>query len=681
MKFFLFTLPLIALLSCQPKTAADDTGTTTEAIVTTEIETEPADFVWQTEKFADKQIVRYRVPGFGKLSLQQKKLVYYLTQAGMSGRDIMYDQNYRHNLAIRHAIDKIVADYKGERSGDDWDAFMVYAKEIWFANGIHHHYSNDKFMPGFSADYLSELMLAVDAMLTEEQMAAIFDAKMDAKKVYLGDGDQVLQSAINFYAPDVTQAEVEAYYADLKAKNPDSRLSVGLNSRLAHNESGQLYEQTYKIGGLYSNAISEIISWLEKAASVAENQKQGDALRLLIEYYKTGDLQTWDDYNIAWVKATEGDIDYINSFIEVYNDPLGKRGSYETIVEINDFDASARMAVVAENAQWFEDNSPVLPNHKKKSVAGVSYKVVTVAGEAGDSSPSTPIGVNLPNANWIRKEHGSKSVSLGNITHAYAKADGPGLLTEFANDAEEIENSEKYAQLAGKMMTALHEVLGHASGQIEAGIGTPSETLKSYSSALEEGRADLFALYYIPDNKLKELGLIDSDGVAQAAYDSYLRNGLMLQLRRINVGDDIEEAHMRNRQMIAGWVFEKGQKNGAVEKIVRDGKTYINILDYDKMRVLFGELLREVQRIKSQGDYDACKELFENYGVKVDADIHTEVLARSEKLNIPPYGGFINAELVPVMDEAGEISDIKVTYPEDFTQQMLSYAKRYSFLK
>lgn len=680
MKTLFYTLPLLGLLACKPNAeqaveqvpAKEAASKTTAAM---------DNFVWSPEKFTDKKIVRYQIPGFDKLSLEQKKLVYYLTQAGLSGRDIMYDQNYRHNLVIRHAIDKIVADYKGERSGADWDAFMLYAKEVWFANGIHHHYSNDKFVPGFSQDYLASLLTAVGTELPAEALKAIFDPAFDAKKVSQVGDDLVASSAINFYAPGITQKEVEAFYANKKASLGDSKVSIGINARVARNENGELYEQVYHADGLYGDAIDQIIVWLEKAAGVAENEAQKDALLKLVKYYQTGDLQAWDDYNVAWTGATEGDVDYINSFIETYNDPMGNTGSYETIVEITDFDASARMAVVAKNAQWFEDNSPLMDQHKKAEVKGVSYKVVTVAGEAGDASPSTPIGVNLPNSEWIRAEVGSKSVSLGNITNAYAQADGPGLITEFAHDEEEIANFKQHGTLAGKMMTALHEVLGHASGQLEEGVGTPAATLKNYASPMEEARADLFALYYMPDQKLTELGLIESDGVAKAAYDRYLRNGLMLQLRRIIPGNNIEQAHMRNRQMVAAWVMEKGLKNGAVEWVKKDDKTYINILDYAAMRELFGELLREVQRVKSQGDYDACKALFENYGVKVDAAIHSEVLARSEKLDIPPYGGFINPELEPVTGENGEITDIKVVYPDDFTKQMLGYAKRYSFLK
>ncbi|HMQ48434.1 MAG TPA: dihydrofolate reductase [Saprospiraceae bacterium] len=642
---------------------------------------ESGDFKYLTETFADKKIIRYRVPSFDKLSLQQKKLVYYLVQAGLSGRDIIYDQNYRHNLEIRRALEQVVSNYSGDKTTADWKNFLVYAKNVWFSNGIHHHYSNDKFKPEFSQDYFSGLLDATGASLSAEAMKAIFDPAFDARKIDQSGTDLLANSAVNFYAPNITQAEVEAFYAKKKASLKDPRVSMGLNSTLVKNEKGEISEMVWKVGGMYSGAIVEIVGWLEKAVEVAENPAQAAALKLLIEYYKTGDLETWDKYNIAWAEATEGDIDYINSFIEVYHDPMGYKGSYENIVQINDFEASARMAIVAENGQWFEDNSPTLPAHKKKDVVGISYKVVDVAGESGDASPATPIGVNLPNADWIRAKHGSKSVSLGNIINAYAEADGPGLLQEFSNDETEIEFSQKYGDLASKMHTALHEVIGHASGQLEAGAGQPAETLKNYASPLEEARADLVALYFIMDPKLVELGLVPSTDVGKAEYDSYLKNGLMLQLRRIEPGKSIEQAHMRNRQMVSKWVTERALANGAVAFENRNGKTYFDIKDYDKLRELFGELLREVQRIKSQGDYEAGKNLIENYGVQVDADIHAEVLARSESLNIPPYGGFINPRLVPITDAQGEITDVKIEYPDDFTQQMLEYGQKYSFLK
>lgn len=670
-------LGLVALIASCNQNAEPTTEDTTE----TATEDSDEGFQYLTETFADKKMIRYRVPGFDKLSLDQKKLVYYLVEAGLSGRDIMYDQNYRHNLAIRDAIDKIVAGYEGDKSGEDWNNFIVYAKNVWFSNGIHHHYSNDKFQPAFSRAYFQELMSAVGATLSDEALTAMFDPEVDAKKINQSADDLVKASAINFYDPDITQAEAEAFYANLKANLENERVSMGLNSKVIRNESGALEEAVWHADGMYGPAIQQIISWLEKAVEVAENEAQANALRLLIEYYKTGDLETWDKYNIAWVTATEGDIDYINSFIEVYNDPLGYKGSYENIVQIKDFEASERMAVVSENAQYFEDNSPIMDEHKKKDVVGITYRVVAVAGESGDASPATPIGVNLPNANWIRAKHGSKSVSLGNIIQAYEKADGPGLLQEFSHDEEEMARAREYGSLGGKMHTALHEVVGHASGQLEEGVATPKETLKNYASPLEEARADLVALYYIMDPKMQELGLIPSDEVAKAEYDGYLKNGYMLQLRRIEPGNTIEQAHMRDRQMISRWTIEQGTANGAIEIVKRDGKTYIDIKDYAKVRELFGELLREVQRIKSQGDYEAGKNLIETYGVQVDAELHAEVLRRSEKLNIPPYGGFINPRLVPVIGEDGTITDIKVEYPADFTEQMLEYAEKYAFLK
>jgi len=680
LKHSLLWLCLLAVaFSCNAPADQEQAEETTQT--TTDTTAEDDGFQYLTETFADKKIIRYRVPGFENLSLDQKKLVYYLTQAGLSGRDIIYDQNYRHNLEIRRAIDKIVADYNGERQGDNWDAFMVYAKNVWFSNGIHHHYSNDKFQPDFPQEYFEELLGVAGTTISPEAMRAMFDADYDNKKINQSADDLVLASAVNFYDPDITQAEVEAFYAKKKANLKNERVSMGLNSKVIRNEAGELEEAVWHADGMYGGAINQIIFWLEKAVEVAENDAQANALRLLIEYYKTGDLETWDKYNVAWVQATEGDIDYINSFIEVYNDPMGYKGNYENIVEIKDFEASKRMAKVSENAQWFEDNSPIMDEHRKENVVGITYKVVTVAGESGDASPSTPIGVNLPNANWIRAKHGSKSVSLGNIINAYSKADGPGLLKEFAHDDEEIARSEAHGDLASKMHTALHEVVGHASGQLEEGVATPKETLKNYASPLEEARADLVALYYILDPKLVELGMVPGREVGMAEYDSYLKNGYMLQLRRIEPGKTIEQAHMRDRQMISRWVIERGTKNGSIEIVKRDGNTYLDIKDYDKVRELFGELLREVQRIKSQGDYEAGKNLIETYGVQVDAALHAEVLKRAEKLNIPPYGGFINPRLVAVQDESGEITDVKVEYPEDFTEQMLEYGVEYSFLK
>ncbi|PIB35034.1 dihydrofolate reductase [Reichenbachiella sp. 5M10] len=638
-------------------------------------------FKFWTEQFADLKIYRYQVPGFEQLSLDQKKLVYFLTQAGLSGRDIIYDQNYRHNLRIRQTLETIVEHYQGDRESKDWKRFMTYTKRVWFANGIHHHYSMNKIMPDFSSEYFDMLLDATQQELEEEILNAIFDQSYDNKKVNLDESKGLLLgSATNFYDSDVTADEVEQFYQSIIDPNTNEPISYGLNSKITRNKDGQLTEELWKSGGMYGRAIDQIIYWLYKAASVAENEAQKQGLQLLIKYYQTGDLKTWDEYNVVWAAATEGDIDYINSFIEVYNDPLGYRGSYESIVQIKDFDASERMKVLSDNAQWFEDHSPIQDEHKKANVTGVSYKVVNVVGEAGDSSPATPIGINLPNADWIRSKHGSKSVSLGNIIDAYKQGGSSGLTEEFAFSPHEVKRAEEYGVLGDKMHTALHEVIGHASGQLNPGVGTPKETLKNYASTLEEGRADLVGLYFLMDPKLVELGLIPSLEVGKEEYDSYIRNGMLVQLRRLKPGEQIEEAHMRNRAWVSRWSYEQGIANNVIEKIIKDDKTYFVINDYDKLREIFGRLLRETQRIKSEGDYNAAKALVENYGIKVDPVIHSEVLARTEKLNIAPYGGFINPILEPVLDEQGNIIDITIEYPTDFTEQMIYYGDKYSFL-
>ena len=669
----------MALLTAFSYSCKNDKAEPQAETVDTETKIE-AEFNFNVEQFADIKILRYQIPGWENLTLKEQKLVYYLGQAGLAGRDIIWDQNYRHNLTIRKALENIYINYSGDKATNDWSAFETYLKRIWFSNGIHHHYSNDKMKPDFSKDYLVSLLNETNTSLEGEALDVLFNDE-DSKKVNQAKGiDNVSLSAVNFYGPDVTTAEVEAFYKTKKSPNPEKPLSFGLNSKLVK-ENGKLVEQVYKSGGLYGSAIDQIVSWLEKAQSVAENKAQGDAIGLLISYYKTGDLQTWDDYNVAWTAATEGNIDYINSFIEVYNDPLGYTGSYETIVQIKDFDMSEKMSVLSENAQWFEDNSPLMEAHKKKNVVGVSYKVVNVAAEAGDASPSTPIGVNLPNANWIRAAVGSKSVSLGNIIHAYNNAGSTGRLKEFAHDEEEIQLEEKFGQVADKLHTALHEVIGHASGQLNPGVGETKETLKTYSSTLEEGRADLVGLYYLYNPKLQELGLVDDwKSVGKAAYDGYIRNGLMTQLIRLNIGDDVEEAHMRNRQWVSAWAFEKGQEANVIEKVTRDGKTYFNITDYDKLHDLFGQLLRETQRIKSEGDFKAVQSLVEDYGVKVDQEIHAEVLKRNEQFESAPYSGFVNPMLVPEMDESGEITKINVVQPKTFSGQMLEYSKNYNFL-
>ena len=638
-------------------------------------------FEYSLDEFSDIKVLRYDIPGWENLTLKEQKLVYYLTQAGLSGRDIMWDQNYRHNLDIRIALENVFRNYAGDKSSSEWLSFEVYLKRLWFSNGIHHHYSNAKIKPEFNSDFLSNLLSDTNTILSDEAVDVIFNDS-DSKKVDISKGvDNVLLSAVNFYGPDVTSNDVYDFYSQVKSPNPLKPLSHGLNSRLVK-EDGVLVEKVYKSGGLYGDAIDEIIKWLELAHGVAENKPQADALTLLSSYYKTGDLQTWDDYNVAWTSATEGNIDYINSFIEVYNDPLGYRGSYESIVQIKDFDMSAKMAVLSENAQWFEDNSPLMEIHKKKNVVGVSYKTVNVAGEAGDASPSTPIGVNLPNANWIRASVGSKSVSLGNIINAYNNSGSSGRLKEFVNDDLEYELELKHGKQADKLHTALHEVIGHASGQLNPGVGETKETLKTYASTMEEGRADLVGLYYLYSPKLQELGLVDDwKELGTAAFDGYIRNGLMTQLIRLNLGDDVEESHMRNRQWVSAWAYERGLKDNVISKLSRDGKTYFNINDYDKLREIFGELLRETQRIKSEGDFAAAEALVEGYGVKVNQQIHSEVLKRNRKFTGAPYQGFVNPVLVPKFNSENEIISISVKHHASFEDQMLDYSENFGFLK
>jgi dipeptidyl-peptidase-3 len=684
--FFHLSLVAFVVTGCSEvstKSDADSTLKTEKYISIKGVDIQdPTDFEWKAETVADLGLYRYQIPAssWNNLDVQKRTYVYYLGQAGLAGRDMMWDQNYRYNLEIREALEAVYTNSE-DKSSDEFNAFKEYTKRVWFSNGIHHHYSMMKFTPEFSKTWFGNALQEAKGTISEEALQAMFDSEMDSKKVELDPKKGLLESsAVNFYAPDISTAEAEAFYADMIDRSDKRPIEYGLNSRLYKDADGTIKEDVYKVGGLYGPALERVVFWLEKAEKIAETPRKATALRKLIQYYKTGDLKIWDDYNIQWAAAVEGDVDYINGFIEVYNDPLGYRGSYETVVEINDVDASGRMKVLMDNVQWFEDNSPFLPEHKKDKVVGVSYKVVNVASEAGDASPSTPIGVNLPNSNWIRAQYGSKSVSLGNIVYAYSKAGGSGMLKEFSNDEEEIAMAEKYGDAAGKMHTALHEVVGHASGKLEEGVGTPKETLKSYASTIEEGRADLVALYFMLDNKLVEYGLMESTDVGRAEYDSYIRNGMLAQLRRLEKGADIEEAHMRNRAWIANWVVEKGGSE-VIEKLEREGNIFYNIVNYEKLQGLFGELLQKVQTIKSQGDYAAAEALVDGYGVKVNQDVHQQVLDRSSKLKSPAYGGFVNPVLEAVVDKEGNITDVEVNYGMTFEEQMLFYSDKYGHLR
>ncbi len=651
------------------------------------------DFVYTADQFSDLKVIRYKVPGFENLSLKEKELLYYLYEAALSGRDIMYMQNYQHNLAIRKTLEAVVENENEFKNDEEYPELLEYAKRVWFSNGIHHHYSNKKFEPDFSRDYFTQVLnqLAEGQLPLKEGESkedfidllaeVIFNPEIAPKKVNLNpDQDLVASSAVNFYAEDVQQAEVEAYYEGID-KLEKNQPEYGLNTRL-RKVNGQIIEDTMKVGGLYSEAIEKIVYWLEKASTVAENEEQKLSLDRLVQYYKSGLVSDWDAYNIAWVNDTNSTTDVVNGFIEVYNDPLGYKGSFESVVSFKDAEATKRIEAVSKEAQWFEDNSSIMDEHKKANVTGITGKVITVVVEAGDASPSTPIGINLPNSNWIRAEHGSKSVSLGNVVAAYehSSKEGKSSLSEFAYSDEEIERSKNYGGIADLLHTDLHEVIGHASGTINEGIGTPKETLKSYASTLEEGRADLVALYFLHDQKLIDMGLIESLDVGKTAYDDYIKNGMMLQLKRLKIGDEIEEAHMRNRQLVAKWAFEKGKDKNVIEQVKKEGKTYFVINDYDALRVLFGDLLRELQRIKSEGDYEAGKALVEDYAVKVDPELHQEVLERYKELDIAPYGGFVNPKLEAVM-EGDKVVDVKITFPESFTEQMMEYGNNYSFLK
>ena len=642
----------------------------------------------EAERFADVRVLRYRVPGFEALEPASKRLLYYLYEAALCGREIIYDQKYRYNLGIRRTLEQIVRHYPGDRDTADFRALTLYLKRIWFANGIHHHYGHDKFVPGFSPAAFAGFVRGTPAPfpvreaqsldeLIDELTPAMFDPSFDAKLVSKSaDRDVLASSAINFYS-GLTQPEVEAFYANAAAPSTEMPVSVGINSRLVKID-GVVVEQVQKVGGRYTQAIEQIVSWLEKAAGSAENDAQRTALDKLIRFYRSGSLEDWDDYNIAWLRDTESHVDVINGFIEVYHDPLGMRGTFESVVSFRDPEATRRIGAIAGAAQWFEDHMPYFGRHKKQSVTGISGKVITVVIEAGDAAPSTPIGINLPNSDWIRREHGSKSVTLANIVAAYDAVRG-GVDREFSYGPAEVERNERFGELAAALHVDLHEVIGHGSGQLEPGVGPLHETLKTYGSTLEEARADLVALYFAVDPKLVELGLMPSVEVGHAAYDHFIRNGLLQQLNRVEPGKDLEEDHMRNRQLIAAWAYEHGLKDNVIERRVRDGKTFFVTNDYVKLRALFGRLLRELQRIKSTGDYAAIRELVERYAVKVDPVLHAEVRARYAALNVPAYSGFIGPKLVPVKD-GEELVDVRIEYPDDFAAQMLDYADRYGFL-
>ena len=647
-------------------------------------------FDYTVEQFADLQILRYRVPGFENLSLQQKELVYYLTEAALQGRDILFDQNGKYNLRIRRTLEAIYTGYKGDKNTPDFKAMEVYLKRVWFSNGIHHHYGSEKFVPGFAPEFFKEAMLSVDAstlplaegqtveQLCDELSPVIFDPAVMPKRVNQAAGeDLVLTSACNYY-DGVTQKEAEDFYNAMKDPKDEMPVSYGLNSRLVK-ENGKIQEKIWKVGGLYGQAIDKIVYWLKKAEGVAENPEQKAVIAELIKFYETGDLKTFDEYAILWVKDLNSLVDFVNGFTESYGDPLGMKASWESLVNFKDMEATHRTEIISGNAQWFEDHSPVDKQFKKDEVKGVSAKVITAAILAGDLYPATAIGINLPNSNWIRSHHGSKSVTIGNITDAYNKAaHGNGFNEEFVYSDAELQLIDRYADLTGELHTDLHECLGHGSGKLLPGVDP--DALKAYGSTIEEARADLFGLYYVADPKLVELGLTPNEDAYKAEYYTYLMNGLMTQLVRIEPGNNVEEAHMRNRQLIARWVFEKGAADKVVELVKKDGKTYVVVNDYEKLRELFGELLSEIQRIKSTGDYQGAHDLVENYAVKVDPALHAEVLERYKKLNLAPYKGFVNPKYEAVVDAAGKITDVKVTYDEGYAEQMLRYSKDYSNL-
>ena len=640
-------------------------------------ETKEEKFRYLADEFADIRVIRYRIPGWDSLTFNQKEYIYHLSEAAKSGRDIFWDQNFKYGLKIRKVLETIFENYKGERSGADYDNFVIYAKRVFFSNGIHHHYAEDKFIPGCSEDYFRSLLTeSGQADVADEIIPMLYDPTLyPQRKNISGKGDLLLESSVNFY-DGVSRAEAEAFYAKMENPKDPRPVSYGLNSKLVKRE-GQIFEDVYKVGGLYGPTIEKIISHLEKASSVAENDTQREYISLLISYYKSGDLRTWDEYNVAWVKDTQSQVDFINGFIENYNDPLGMKATWEAVVNFKDIEASKRTDIISKNAQWFEDNSPVDQKFKKKEVKGVSAKVITVAQLGGDCHPAAPLGINLPNADWIRKEYGSKSVTIANIGEAYnmAAEEAPkSITTEFSWDEAEIALVKQFGAVTNDIHTDLHECLGHGSGQLLEGVS--SNALKEFSSPLEEARADIFALYYMADPKLVELGVLPNEEAYKAAYINYIRNGIFTQFVRIDLGKSVTQAHMQGRKLIAEWCFENGKGENVIEKRVRDNKTYFVINDFLKLRDLFGTLLKELQRVKSEGDYQAGKDLITKYGIEIDPTLHKELKERYATLNLKPYGGFINPDITPVEKE-GKVVDYKVEYPKDFLKQMLDYGKKY----
>lgn len=647
-------------------------------------------FDYCSEKFADLQLLRYRVDGFEQLTLQQKQLIYYLQEAALWGRDILFDQNGRYNLRIRYLLETVYTQYTGDRTDSEFMALEVYLKRVWFSNGIHHHYAYDKFVPGFSPDYLRKIINQLDATLLplapnqtlsqfcDEIFPVIFDGSLYAKRVNQAEHEDLLVTSASNYYRDVSQAEAEAFYAAMKSPDDDKPVMFGLNSRLVR-ENGQLQEKVWKCGGLYGAAIDHIVYWLEKAESVAENEQQREVIRLLVQFYRTGDLKVFDDYSIAWVNDNDSMVDFNNGFIETYGDPLGLKASWESIVNFKNLKATFRAESISANAQWFEDHSPVDPRFKKEQVRGVSAKVITAAILAGDLYPASAIGINLPNSNWIRSEHGSKSVTIGNLTEAYNKASqGNGFMDEFVESDEDLKRIRTYANLTDDLHTDLHECVGHGSGKLLPGVDP--DALKAYGATIEEARADLFGLYFMADEKMVELGLLPDMEAYKSQYYTYMMNGLMTQLVRIELGSCIEEAHMRNRALIARWAMQQGQDKNVVEWVTRDEKTYLKINDYPALRTIFGSLLAEIQRIKSEGDFEAARQLVEAYAVKIDPVLHQEIKLRYERLHLAPYKGFINPCYWPVYDEQQQLVDVKLSYGEEYAQQMLRYSRDYSAL-